>query len=281
MSPEEALAWLGRVTGRSPFAYSTTWPIEEVRLTRPNGQQITVLLKRFAGAAGHEKPARLLDRDREAAAYRLLAQAGITTARCHAAGPGWIVVEKLPGVPLWQSGNIDDWCRAARWAAELHACFSSHPPRNERLLRHDRAHYEDIAGRALALAGPASSTLTDVVAHAIERLLVLPPTLIHGELYPSNLILGCDRIAAVDWETAALGPGALDLAALVTGWDPAASRAISGAYGAVDPGDLAAARLLLALQWLSWSRDWRAPPEHRRDWLAEAHAAAEELTCAS
>lgn len=277
MSPDDALRGLGRVVGRSPFPYTTTWPIEQVRLIRPNGEPLTVLVKRYSRAAGHEKPSGLLDRGRETAAYQLLAGAGMTTARCYAAGEGWIVVERLPGAPLWQSGSLDDWCRAARWAAELHARFSPSPPRNRRLLRHDRAHYETIADRALGRVGPTAGGLADAVARAIGRLLVLPRTLIHGELYPSNVIIGRDRIAAVDWEMAGLGPGALDLAALVTGWDAAAARAIAAAYGVVDAADLSAARLLLALQWLGWSRDWRPPAEHEHDWLAEAHAAAEGL----
>jgi len=33
----------------------------------------------------------------------------------------------------------------------------------------------------------------------------------------------------------------------------------------------------LALQWLGWSADWTPPPEHARDWLVEALAAAERL----
>jgi hypothetical protein len=151
VSPEQVLARLGRVTERAPFAYATSWPIEEVRLTRPDGRPLTVLVKRFARTTDHEKPAALIDPDREPCVYPLLAGLGVATARCYAAGAGWIVLEKLPGVPLWQSGALADWCRAARWAAELHARCASTPLRGERLLCHDRRHYEAIIGRARAL----------------------------------------------------------------------------------------------------------------------------------
>ena len=45
----------------------------------------------------------------------------------------------------------------------------------------------------------------------MDRLVRLPRTLIHGELYPSNVIVGRghhrERVCPVDWEMAALGPG--------------------------------------------------------------------------
>jgi aminoglycoside phosphotransferase (APT) family kinase protein len=112
---------------------------------------------------------------------------------------------------------------------------------------------------------------------AFARLARLPRTLIHGELYASNVLVSGDRIAAVDWEMAAIGPGVIDLAALVTGWDPDSQRRIVAAFGEVAPADRAAARLALALQWLGWSARWDAPAEHRCDWLAEAREAASEL----
>ena len=95
------------------------------------------------------------------------------------------------------------------------------------------------------------------------------------------MLIAGDRVAAVDWETAALGPAAIDLAALITGWDASARARIVAAYGGMEPADLAAAELLLALKWLGRSDGFQVPPEHRRDWLSEARRAAELLTCAS
>jgi Phosphotransferase enzyme family len=275
MTVEDALDRLGVVMARAPFEYATSWPIEEVLLTRRDGLQMAVLVKRFDGTPSCTKPGALLDPDREAYVYRLLAGARVSTARCYAAGAGWILLEKVAGVPLWQSGNIEDWCRAARWAAELHVRFAAASPRRRHLLCHDRRYYETIAARAGAAT--TASGLGDAVRVAIDRLVALPCTLIHGELYPSNVIVAGHTISPVDWETAALGPGVIDVAALMTGWDSARARQIADAYGGVEPVDVAAARLLLALQWLGWSRDWEPPPEHRRDWVAEAHAAAREL----
>ena len=121
-------------------------------------------------------------------------------------------------------------------------------------------------------------SLARAYRQASTRLLGLPRALIHHEFYPSNVLVARDRVVPVDWELAAAGPAVLDLGALACGWSGAAYEEILSAYGDVDPGDVAAARLHLAVRWLGWSRGWKAPLEHERDWLAEAYGAAALLT---
>ena len=105
------------------------------------------------------------------------------------------------------------------------------------------------------------------------------------------LLAEAGRVAPVDWELAALGSGFVDLAALATGWGPSERDELELAYldatrelGASEalPDDPGAAldlcRLHLAVQWLGWAAPgWTPPAEHRRDWLGEALALAEEL----
>jgi hypothetical protein len=67
------------------------------------------------------------------------------------------------------------------------------------------------------------------------------------------------------------------VAALATGWGDEGQAAIEAAYNMTPSDALTAARLHLALQWLGWSHDWMAPPEHAHDWLGEAMQAAERL----
>lgn len=277
MSVEEALAALGTVRRRAPCPYASSWPLEEVDVERPDGEPLALLVKRF-GAAPASKPAFARDPAREPAAYALLADERLGTPRCHASGPGWLVLERVEGVPLWQRGEVEAWAATARWAATLHARFAARPPSAPPLLRRDAALHGVLLARARAALGARlTPALEAAVEAAIARLDALPPTLLHGELYPSNVLVAGDRIAPVDWEMAALGPGALDLAALLAGWRDAERAAIVAAYGPIDAADLAAAELVLALQWLGWAQDWEAPPEHRRDWLADARAAAERL----
>jgi thiamine kinase-like enzyme len=135
----------------------------------------------------------------------------------------------------------------------------------------------------------------------VEALLALPRTVVHGEFYASNVLVAAAddasdsdptrlggksdaRVAPVDWELAAAGPGLTDLAALVSGWGDADRRALVAAYSA-EPGiaafsdrDLGLARLQVAIQWLGWAPpEWEPPEGQRHDWLGEAVALAEEL----
>ena len=44
--------------------------------------------------------------------------------------------------------------------------------------------------------------------------------MIHGEYYPHNILFQSGVVRPVDWETAALAPGEIDLATLCEGWPP-------------------------------------------------------------
>ena len=110
----------------------------------------------------------------------------------------------------------------------------------------------------------------------------MPRTVIHGEFYASNVLVAegpaGTRVAPVDWELAAVAPGAVDLAALVSGdWPEADREEIVAAYrSAVAPADLSRARPRprppaprgpvagMGAAGLG------APEGQRHDWLAEA-----------
>src|SRR5262249_32881347 len=129
----------------------------------------------------------------------------------------------------------------------------------------------------------------------VARLLALPVTFIHGEFYPSNVLVqetsGALRVCPVDWEMAAVGPGLIDLAALTAGtWTGEEKAALATAYhGALRPDGgwpppldvfltaLDVCQLHLAMQWLGWSLDWSPPPEHAWNWLEEALRLSEKL----
>jgi Phosphotransferase enzyme family len=98
-----------------------------------------------------------------------------------------------------------------------------------------------------------------VAAPEAQFLLGAHQTLVHGDLYPTNVLIAGSAVIPVDWEWAGVGAGELDLAALVDGWPDATSSACIADYqrtrwpsgGVQDFAErFAAARLFLAVRWL-------------------------------
>jgi aminoglycoside phosphotransferase (APT) family kinase protein len=289
---------------RRPNDYGSSYAIEDVELTFEGGRPLSLVFKDVAAsalnaAAGGAKPAGLLDPDREIAAYRhVLGPARLGVPDCYGAvaepedGRYWLFLEAVDGVPLWQATQLDAWDGAARWLADLHGRGA--PARQRHLLDYDAVHLGSWLDRALAFTPTGS--LDPVVAvwqRVVDRLSSWPRTFVHGEFYPSNVLVrrsaGPASVVPVDWEMAGIGPGLLDLGALTSGsWSAAERDRLALVYRdslarAVRPSAddlleaLAHCRLYIAVQWLGWSQDWSPPAEHAHDWLAEAVSAAEEL----
>jgi aminoglycoside phosphotransferase (APT) family kinase protein len=263
--------------------------------------------------AAHARPSFLVDPAREIAVYRSgLVRTPPGAARFYGAradparGRFWLFLEHVTGVPLWQVGELAVWRDVAAWLGRFHARAARLEipwELRSRLVRHDAHFYRGWLDRARAFAkrsGPLAAPgrldwLAERYEGVVERLTALPATVIHGEFFPSNVLVraaGDDgRICPIDWETTALGSGLIDLAALTAGrWSEAARREKAQAYqaaldraggGALVPHDLMGAldlcRLHLAVQMLGWSADWSPPSAHSHDWLSEAMELAESL----
>ena len=304
---------IGKVVGltRRPYRYATSAPLEEVRVETTGGPDLDLILKdlareRLIGDAGATKPEFLHQPEREIETYRrILAPAGIGP-RCFGAvaeAPDryLLLIEKVPGVELWQIGELPVWEEVARWLGGFHATFAGRLDEvraaNPHLLDLSTGWFESWCERAVDRLGessdPRAPALRRVLAgyeKTADALASLPRIFVHGELYPSNVIVVRGepvRVCPVDWEMSAIGPGLIDLAALVGGWDEQQRRRLVIAYlGGLDQegedpaaleADLARCRLHLALQWLGWSADWRPPPEHAHDWLGEALGLVDQL----
>jgi len=266
---------------RRPYPYGTSHALEELGVILSDGTRLELLLKdlRFSEPsthAGTTRPEFLHSPEREIEAYRLLASTGLGLPICHATGDDWLLLEKVPGVELWQVGDVAVWAEAARWLEKLHALFAHRPPSAPQFLRYDADYFRIWPERALK-RHPVLAPLIRDYGRVVDLLASLPVTFIHGEFYASNILVAGNRIAPVDWEMAGLGPGVLDVVALSSGWADAERAAIEGAYGSARRESLDAARLHIALQWLGWSHEWTPPREHSRDWLGEAMRAGERL----
>jgi hypothetical protein len=310
------------VTGleRRPCAYRTSFALEELDVELGNGARLRLMMKDLSRAALHEhaqaaKPELLHEPMREIHVYRdLLDGAGLGTAEYHGSSVDpardrwWLFIENVVGDVLWQIGEFSVWEEAAGWLARMHGSLAGRASAGGPLLRYDRDLLGVWARRAASFADDPRSSWTvadrqqvrDLTARydtVAEQLEALAPTFLHGEFYPSNVLvqLGGDtpRICPIDWEIAAVGPGLLDLAALSVGkWTETERARLASAYRAAAPAGaetaahlsdeefdraLDFARLHLAVQWLGWEPRWEPPAEHRHDWLGEALALAERL----
>ncbi|MBS1886487.1 MAG: phosphotransferase [Actinobacteria bacterium] len=283
---------------REPFAYETSFAIDRLAVRLEDGAELRLLAKDVGRAglsaeAAAAKPRHTLDPRREIAVYRsLLGPAALATPRFHGAaeddGRAWLFVEEVPGTVLTDLGGPAAWGAAAAFAAGLDAAIRPHrdPALEPLLLHRDRAWHRHWLDAAVAEIGEGelSERLRAGGDALLDRLDALPRAFVHGELYPANAVVRMRddapvRVAAVDWELAGTGPFALDLAALASGWRDEGRLAICESFRLALPTpisrpDLLAAvdlcELSLSLQWIGWSPTWTPPPEHRRDWPAEA-----------
>lgn len=306
---------------RQLSAYGSSLALEELALVLEDGSKLELVFKTYGPRALLEgarrvRPAFLYDPLREIQVYQTaLAREQLGTATCYGAivdrqgGRYGLFLERVPGVELWQVGDAALWQRAARWLARMHALFAGRTDevaREASLLRYDGDFYRLWPKRVLGFVAQGSLSLSRAMRRrltwvaerydrAIERLLALPVTLIHGEFYASNVLVqempNGVRVCPVDWEMAGLGPGLIDLAALTAGkWTEAERRTLTLAYRAAMPSESrpqdqaeAFARALddchlhLAMQWLGWSPVWSPPPLHAQDWLGDLLRLGERL----
>jgi hypothetical protein len=309
---------------RRPSAYRSSFPLDEVRVAFSDGTALDMVFKdlhfhSLSDTARHAKPAFLLDPLREIETYRcLLSEHPLGTACFYGAVVDvpaeryWLFLEKVAGDELYKIGEFSTWQYAAHWLAGMHRRFAAKArltaSPSEHFLKYDRDYYRCWMRRAQSLrhsaGAPLSADARRSIEHlagrydrVVERLAALPETCIHGEFYASNVLIGRSdaglRVCPVDWEMAAVGPGLVDLAALVSGrWTDEERTALALAYleGLAESSCVAPppelflqalddCRLHLAVQWLGWSAHWSPPAPHRQDWLSEALHLAEKVGC--
>jgi Phosphotransferase enzyme family len=308
---------LGRIVrlDSRPCDDRTSFHLVDLKIDLEDGSALRLLLKDLGRGNLHEtarrvKPDFLYNPLREIGTYReLLARDRLGTAHFYGAvvepdeDRYWLFLEKIPGLRLCQVSSFSAWLEAARWLAHFHSRFSAEAEildRSAPLLHYDAAFYRlwlerAEAFRSAGLGRDAWASLVGSYDRAVERLIRLPSTLIHGEFYASNILVQeareCCRIRPVDWEMAAVGPGLIDLAALTSGaWAERERMEMAAAYHGTLlakgwPGlpfddlllALEACRLHLAIRWLAWALHWTPPPENAHDWLGEAMALGQKI----
>lgn len=180
----------------------------------------------------------------------------------------WLVQEYLgDNLRILHSEDPEALPRAARWLGAFHLAASRRLAlaKDEFLIRYDSSYYRRWVEGTLATTASLSTecpwlpSLCERFIDAIEGLTTTGPTIVHGEFYPKNILYLHGTVYPVDWESAAIGAGAVDLAALTEGWSRSDVVRCRRAYELArwpegSPADfgarLSAARLYLHLRWL-------------------------------
>jgi hypothetical protein len=287
---------------RAPSPCSSSFAIEELQIQFGDGEVIEAVFKDLSPGAMLEaarsvRPDFLYEPQREIEVYRALLsrfRPGAPKLYGYTVDPAekryWLFVEKVDAPPLLEIGAFETWLEAARWLGRFHSVGDETSARAAAplLITHDAAFYEHWIHRAHRYRGAALDPIAQEYERVIQKLLQLPRAWIHGEFYPSNILVreaaGPAQICPIDWEMAATGPALMDVAALASGrWNRSERLRILDAYletvapGLRPPDAIEAfdcCQLQVAIQWLGWSPNWKPYEPHAHDWLADARQIA-------
>jgi len=184
--------------------------------------------------------------------------------------------------------------QAARWIGNFHAAYEERTGDLSLsfLKRYDAEYYRGWAQRTVDFSRPLHGRfpwLTKLCRtdEWFAPLLAGPQTVIHGEFYAKTILVRNQTVFTVDWESAAIATGEIDLAALTEGkhWPADVVRKCERAYVCTRWPEgpprtfehtLDAARIYLHFRWLGERPDWTVREKNltRYDHL---HASAERL----
>jgi hypothetical protein len=286
------------ILDRQPNIYTATFPSEIVRCQLGDGRELRLSCKY---GTDHGTPLSAITRHKggvpyEAAVYRhVLRTSRATTPTFYGAysdvntGHTWLILEYLDNSArlqfTWEPSAA--MALAARWIGRFHNVTEERLSRASMrfLTRYDTEYYLGWARCTSLVAGhlrqrfPWLTTLCGRFEDVVALLLASPPTVIHGEYYPSNVLFRGGTVYPVDWESAAVAAGEIDLAALTEDWDPDIVRQCELEYQRVrwpngPPADferrLCCARLYLQLRWLCDDFTKKGTGSERPEWSHEA-----------
>ncbi len=206
----------------------------------------------------------------------------------------WLFLEYLDD-GVWVDKTLEKGSMelAARWLGRFHTLNEARASRDALafLKRYDLDFYLGWARRTAKFAAGLHFRVPWLVNVCAEFedlascLVDSPPTVIHGEFYPQNILYQRQTVYPVDWESAATAAGEIDLASLTEDWSRDIAQQLEREYintrwpcGA--PGHfhqmLKIARMYTQFRWLGDRPEWTT--DGHCLWRFEAlRAAADEL----
>lgn len=268
------------IVDRSPVVFASTYPSEIVTCRSEEFGELKLYCKYFAGldydSYGHRGGVHY-----EAEVYRgVLGSLPVSVPRFYGAyqdravGETWLILEYLDNtLRLGKGPQPESILRAARWIGCFHSVSEARVRHSgSSILNTYTADYyqgwvrrTSLFAQSLHTRFPWLKGLCERAGELITILLGAPPAIIHGEYYPHNILIRGDEIYPIDWESAAIGAGEIDLATLSDGWTNEITRQCESEYQKArwphgcPPGfeeRLAAARAYLCFRWLGDQPHW-------------------------
>jgi Phosphotransferase enzyme family len=289
-----------RVVERRPNPHPSTFPSEITKLELADRAMLHAFIKYESGGSngshGHRGGVSY-----EASIYELLLEElGVSVPEFYGfyadeqAGSPFLVTEYMTGSVRVSKRSATAMARAAEWIGHFHARGEQQVRRRAvpGLKKYDQAYYlgwSRRAEQATAEARVEADWLQAAFAgfrQSIRELLGTDASPIHGEFYPRNVLVHEGRIRPIDWESAAVATGEIDLAALTEGWPAETVELCQRAYeqvrwtGGAPPHwrrRLRLAQLYLHLRWIGSGRCRRASDAQSSWRLGETRSLSAEL----
>jgi hypothetical protein len=286
------------IQSREPNDYATTFPSEIITCQFPDGSNLRLICK-YAAGFNHNSHGHRGGVSYEAKIYRhILQKLQASTPTFYGAGKekitgeSWIILEYFDEeLRVKASNSFSAMQAAARWLGNFHR-------ENESLLsktslpflnQHDVDYYLGWSDRTSQFADhlhkryPWLEKVCERFNEVVYILLEKQENIIHGEYYPNNVLFYQKNIYPVDWESAAIAIGEIDLASLIEKWPQHVSKNCTQIYkstrwpeGQPDDFDLKldTAQLYWNFRWLGDRPEWTHNPEgvkriERLQFLAE------------
>ena len=268
------------ILDRQPNNDKTTFPSEVVTCRLSDGRELRLFCKYEAGRS-HKVYGHRGDVAYEATVYRnVLTPLQTSTPMFFGAykdaqtGETWLVLEYLEqNIRVRETPERVGMSQAAHWIGRFHAINQARllgEPIPD-LTRYDVEYYRGWVHRTSLFAGhlhqrlPWLATVCEHFEEFVDYLLAAPPTIIHGEYCGKNVLSVRGVIYPIDWESAAIAAGEIDLASLAEGYSEKRVCQMGLAYQQARWPDgtpaefertLAAARLYLQFRWLGEKPKW-------------------------
>jgi ATP-binding cassette subfamily B protein/subfamily B ATP-binding cassette protein MsbA len=218
------------VTSRERNVYTSTYESEIVECRVADGRELELFCKYGhiqTLPLGHSSWGARSGLAYEAAVYeQILERSSLRTATFFGAyRPPWSdelwLVLQYVGTHNRVSKQPDPgMVRAAAWLGGFHREQAARLSQTNGLLTvYDETYYRSWLERTLEFQ-PQRLEWLERLAESFDEVLPLlsPDAVIHGEYYPRNVLLDDGQVYPVDWESAAIAAGEIDLAMLTEAW---------------------------------------------------------------